>query len=85
MNILTCAAASFLAILLGLQTAAAQAGDISEAGKRLAEKLDSFEVEKHWPAGQHINWETGVPTGVPEKPRASIRTAVRSLRQQPSN
>jgi len=41
--------------------------DISDAGKRLAEKLDSFEVEKHWPAGQHINWETGIPTGVPEK------------------
>lgn len=67
MNILTCTVASFLLVLVGLQTATAQAGDISEAGKRLAEKLDSFEVEKHWPAGQHINWETGVPTGAPEK------------------
>lgn len=44
----------------------ARAGDISEAGKRLSQKLDSFEVEKHWPAGQHINWETGDPDGRPE-------------------
>ena len=66
MNILTCTAAAFLFVLVGLQPATTQAGEISAAGKRLAEKLDSFEVEKQWPAGQHINWETGVPTGVPE-------------------
>jgi len=45
----------------------AYAGEITEAGQRLAQKLDSFEVEKHWPAGVHINWETGDPTGKPEK------------------
>ncbi len=45
----------------------ATAGEISDAGKLLAQKLDSFEVEKHWPAGVRINWETGIPTGVPEK------------------
>jgi hypothetical protein len=67
MNFLKCAAASFLLVFIGLQTATAQASDISEAGKRLAEKLDSFEVEKHWPSGQRINWETGAPTGVSEK------------------
>jgi len=44
-----------------------RAGDIAEAGQRLAQKLDGFEVEKHWPAGVHINWETGDPTGKPEK------------------
>ena len=69
MNLLTCTAAAFLLVFAGLQTATAQADEISEAGKRLTEKLDSFEVEKHWPAGQHINWETGVPTGVPNNSR----------------
>lgn len=45
----------------------ALAGDISPAGQRLAQKLDSFDVEKHWPAHLHVNWETGDPDGKPEK------------------
>ncbi|MFA5958527.1 hypothetical protein [Hyphomicrobium sp.] len=45
----------------------AQANEISTAGQRLAEKLDSFDVEKHWPAHLHVNWETGEPDGKPEK------------------
>jgi hypothetical protein len=48
-------------------SAQALAGDISPAGQLLAQKLDSFEVEKHWPAHLHINWETGDPDGKPEK------------------
>ena len=45
----------------------AHADQISPAGQQLAQKLDSFEVEKHWPAHLHVNWETGVPDGKPEK------------------
>lgn len=43
------------------------AGDISPAGQKLAQKLDSFDVETHWPAHMHVNWETGDPDGKPEK------------------
>jgi hypothetical protein len=45
----------------------AHADQISPAGQQLAQKLDSFEVEKRWPAHLHVNWETGVPDGKPEK------------------
>jgi hypothetical protein len=45
----------------------ARADQISPAGQRLAQKLDSFEVEKRWPAHLHVNWETGDPDGKPEK------------------
>ena len=45
----------------------AHADQILPAGQQLAQKLDSFEVEKHWPAHLHVNWETGVPDGKPEK------------------
>ena len=61
--VLLIAAASILA---PADLPAARAGDISEAGKRLAKVLDGFEVEKHWPAGVHINWQTGDPDGKPE-------------------
>lgn len=45
---------------------AACAGEITEAGQRLAKKLDGFDVEKHWPAHLHVNWQTGIPDGKPE-------------------
>jgi len=60
------AAFSALLVFVGFLGTAA-AGEISGAGKLLAQKLDSFDVEKHWPAGLHIDWETGIPTGIPEK------------------
>jgi hypothetical protein len=36
-------------------------GEITPAGHRLAEMLDSMHVESLWLANQHINWETGEP------------------------
>jgi len=39
------------------------AAGISTDGERLARLLDSMHVEAHWPAGVHVNWETGVPDG----------------------
>jgi hypothetical protein len=36
-------------------------GPITPAGDHLASVLDDMNVESLWIAGQHINWETGVP------------------------
>jgi hypothetical protein len=36
-------------------------GPITPAGDHLASVLDGMNVEALWIAGQHINWETGVP------------------------
>jgi hypothetical protein len=27
--------------------------------------IDAMEVERHWPAGVHVDWETGIPDGRP--------------------
>ncbi|MDR3385757.1 MAG: hypothetical protein P4L92_01790 [Rudaea sp.] len=40
---------------------------ISADAGRLVVVLDSMHVEQHWPAGKHVNWETGVPDGKPER------------------
>jgi hypothetical protein len=32
-------------------------------GHRLAAFLDSLQVESRWPAGVHVDWETGLPDG----------------------
>jgi hypothetical protein len=47
-------------------TQAAAAGDISPQATRLAQIIDSLDVESHWPAGVHVQWDTGVPDGRPE-------------------
>src|SRR5580658_4924287 len=36
-------------------------GPITSAGDRLAETLDSMQVESLWLAGEHVNWESGEP------------------------
>ena len=57
-------------LLLLLATAlgpAAQAASITPDGARLAALLDRMDVEHHWPSGQHVDWETGVPDDVSEK------------------
>lgn len=46
---------------------AAHAAEISGDGKKLQSVLDRTGVEHLWPAGEHVNWETGVPDGKPEK------------------
>jgi hypothetical protein len=50
------AAVSMVALLA---TLAVHAGEITPAGKKLGEILDSMKVEQHWLAGQHVNWLTG--------------------------
>jgi hypothetical protein len=59
-------ALALLLILLGAQNASAQhkhpcCGQITPAGQRLAEQLDSLNVESLWLVHEHINWETGEP------------------------
>jgi hypothetical protein len=40
--------------------------DITPAAQRLAQSIDSLDVEHHWPVGAHVRWETGIPDGRPE-------------------
>ena len=32
-------------------------------GRRLGQFLDTLQVESRWPAGVHVDWETGLPDG----------------------
>jgi len=41
--------------------------ELPPAGERLAAVLDAMDVEHRWPAGVHVNWETGEPDGRPER------------------
>ncbi len=36
-------------------------GRVDPAGRQLASALDQMDVEQHWPAHEHVNWETGDP------------------------
>jgi hypothetical protein len=44
----------------------ANAEPITPAGQQLSQVIDSLDVEHHWPAGEHVSWETGIPDGKPE-------------------
>lgn len=46
-----------------LSVASAYAGPISAKGEVLGRFLDSLDVEHKWPAGDHVDWETGLPDG----------------------
>jgi hypothetical protein len=39
------------------------AEELEPAARQVAAAIDSMNVEQHWPAGVHVNWETGVPDG----------------------
>jgi hypothetical protein len=41
----------------------AQASPVSPAAQRILDTLDSLDVEHHWPAGVHVNWQSGDPDG----------------------
>jgi hypothetical protein len=38
------------------------------AALRNFQSIDAMEVERHWPAGVHVDWETGIPDGRPRTP-----------------
>ena len=46
---------------------AADVTTVSPQGQKLAQALDSMGVESKWIAGAHIDWETGLPDGRPER------------------
>jgi hypothetical protein len=48
--------------LLAMASLAA-AGSTQPSADRLFAVIDSLQVETHWPAGEHVNWATGVPDG----------------------
>jgi hypothetical protein len=53
-------------------TALAASGDAitppTPAALQNFQTIDAMEVERHWPAGVHVDWETGVPDGRPGTP-----------------
>jgi hypothetical protein len=44
----------------------ASAEPIAPAAEQLFQIIDSLDVEHHWPAGEHVSWESGIPDGRPE-------------------
>ena len=59
-----------LGLLLGSLTAAlflcvgaVRAESITPLARHTMQVVDSLDVEHHWPAGEHVHWETGVPDG----------------------
>ncbi len=62
----TIALAVLMSALATVQ-ASAQTGAVSPRGQWLAAQLDQMDVEHKWIAGQHVDWETGLPDGSPER------------------
>lgn len=55
-----------LAGLFALLPGIGNATGISPDGLRLVAVLDEMHVEQFWIAGEHVNWQTGMPNGKPE-------------------
>jgi len=53
----------YLLLWLMCHAIAATAAEVAPAAVRLATRIDALDVEHHWPAGVHVNWETGEPDG----------------------
>lgn len=54
--------------LLALLCPATSARADAALAQRLFAMIDALDVENHWPAGQRVDWETGVPNGLPVAP-----------------
>ena len=50
-----------IACYVGAQVAVAE--PITPAAEHLAQIIDRLNVEKRWPAGQYVEWESGIPDG----------------------
>jgi hypothetical protein len=70
MSILSRAAtASYVVLVLLASAGAATAADdnaVTPQAQQIFREIDAMGVETKWIAGQHIYWESGLPTGVPE-------------------
>lgn len=67
MRLLAFAAAALLLAGPSFGFAADATTVVSPKGQALARLLDSMGVESKWIAGAHIDWETGLPDGRPER------------------
>jgi hypothetical protein len=55
-----------LVVLVVFAGAARPVDAITPQAQALMKVLDAMDVEGKWIAGEHVYWETGLPTGVPE-------------------
>jgi len=53
-------------VVLVVFAGAAQADTITPQAQAMMKVLDAMSVESKWIAGEHVYWDTGLPTGVPE-------------------
>jgi len=44
----------------------ARAEPITPIAQEVFQVIDSLDVEHHWPAGEHVFWQSGIPDGKPE-------------------
>ncbi|MGC1348322.1 MAG: hypothetical protein WA858_00900 [Xanthobacteraceae bacterium] len=64
---LTVAASSVLLAALAFPGAAPAADDaVTPQAQQIFREIDAMGVESKWIAGEHVYWESGLPTGVPE-------------------
>ena len=53
-------------VLVVFAGAARPADTVTPQAQAVSKVLDAMGVENKWIAGEHVYWETGLPTGVPE-------------------
>jgi hypothetical protein len=53
-------------LALLLSAGAVFAEPVTPPAEQLFQIIDRLDVEHHWPAGEHISWESGIPDGRPE-------------------
>lgn len=51
------------ALLAALVASQAGAEGTSEKARRVFARIDALDVEHRWPAGVHVDWESGLPDG----------------------
>ena len=65
-SLLAAAVFCAFAMLLVFAGAASAADPITPQAQAIIEVLDAMGVESKWLAGEHVRWDTRLPTGVPE-------------------
>ena len=58
-------ACAIVAVLALLPPASTPAEDIARLAQKAVAVIDALNVERRWPAGVHVQWESGEPDGKP--------------------
>ncbi len=66
MTLRVAAAFCVFGLLMVFAGAAHPADAVTPQAQAMMQALDAMGVESKWIAGQHVYWDTGLPTGVPE-------------------